>query len=112
LLAALATAILSGVLLFVKARYLPRIQRGEKTATIRPWRTCSLQPGARLSFNGKLRARLVRVTLCTLNTVSDAHIAADGFPSRAAFRRAYRSHYPTAARNAPCCVLEFALARS
>lgn len=91
----------------MKAHYLPLIERGEKTATIRPWRTCTLQPGAVLSFNGKLRARLVRATLCTLDTVTDTHIAADGFPSRAAFLRAYRSHYPTVARNAPCCVLEF-----
>ena len=100
------------MLLFIKAHYLTRILAGEKTATIRPWRSCKLKPGDVLSFNGKVRAPLVRVTLCRLDTLTDAHIAADGFPSRAAFLRAYRSHYPSATKTAPCCVLEFSSPRS
>lgn len=100
------------MLIFVQRIYLQRIRAGTKTATVRPWKTCTLQPGDPLVFSGGVRATITRVTPRRLNTLTDAEIRADGFPSRAAFRAAVRRLYPTLPPDAPCVVLHFTLRRS
>lgn len=95
------------MLIFVKAHYLPRILSGQKTATIRAWRSCRMQAGAPLVFNGRVHARLTRIVVGRLSTLTREDLAASGFTSRPAFLRAWREHYPTAARDAPCVVLYF-----
>jgi hypothetical protein len=95
------------MLIFVKGPALDRIERGLKTATVRPWKRCSLRRGATLLFNGRVSTRLTRVVCCTLETMTVADARAAGYPSRAAFLRAYRALYPLAPADAPCVVLHF-----
>lgn len=97
------------MLLFVKGPALAQIAAGQKTATIRPWRKCKLQPGTVLSFNGRVRVVLTRVEFSTLDALSVASARAAGFPSRAACQRQLHALYPTLASAAPCVVLHFAL---
>jgi hypothetical protein len=98
-------------LLLLKRQYLQQVRAGTKTATIRPWKTTTLQPGDRLVFSGGVRAIITRVVRCTVATVSLADCQADGFTSARAFRRAMRAIYPQLAPDAPCVVLHFRLAR-
>jgi hypothetical protein len=97
------------VLIFVKGEYLDQIKRGEKTATLRPWKTCRMKPGDPLVFNGKVHATLTRVVQRELGTLSAADIQAEGFATREDFRRAVRRLYPTLTSTSPCVVLHFRL---
>jgi len=97
------------MLIFVKGVYLARIASGEKTTTIRPWRTCTLRVGTVLSFNGKIRVVLTKLEHRRVRELSDQDARADGFPSRAALRAALRSHYPTLTLDRRVWVLHFAV---
>jgi hypothetical protein len=96
------------MLIFVKGHYLARIASGQKTTTIRPWKTCKLKPGAVLSFNGKVRTVVTRVEQRRLGDLTDADARADGFDSCREFRRAFREHYPATSADALVWVLTFA----
>lgn len=98
------------MLLFVKGKALAQIAAGRKTATVRPWRRCKLQPGTVLSFNGRVRVTLLRVELVArLDALPVASARAAGFSSRIACVRAMRANYPALDVSAPCVVLHFAL---
>ncbi len=98
------------MLLFVKGPALAQIVAGRKTATIRPWRRCKLQPGSVLSFNGRVRVVLQRVELVArLDALPVAAARAAGYSSRAACLRALHALYPALDLSAPCVVLHFAL---
>ncbi len=95
------------MLIFVKGHYLSLIVSGQKTTTIRPWRTCKLQPGDALLFNGRVKVLLTRVVQTTFGALTDADALADGFSSRVDLLHALREHYPNRAVDTPCVVLHF-----
>lgn len=95
------------MLIFVKGHYLELIRQGLKTTTIRPWKVCRLKPGAVLSFNGRVRARLLSVSQVPLSAIDDQAARADGFTSRRAFLKAFRTHYPAIAEDAQVWILSF-----
>lgn len=95
------------MLMFVKGPYLRQILRGEKTSTIRPWKTCTLAPGDVLMFNGRIRAVITRVVKCTLRDITEDQSRADGFDSRRAFREAFQTIYPDVTLDSPVVVLSF-----
>lgn len=95
------------MLLFVKGPYLDLIREGRKTTTIRPWKRSTLTPGRMVSFNGKVRCRLRAVDQVELADIDDQAARRDGFDSRRAFLRAFRSHYPRLPSNPRVWVLTF-----
>ena len=96
------------MLLFVKPDYLSRIRAGHKTTTIRPWKVCSLKPGAVLSFNGRVRVTITEVAHVRYGDLTDADAQADGFASRLELDTAFRSHYPGVTVDSLVWVLRFA----
>jgi hypothetical protein len=89
------------VLLFVKAPLLARIQRGQKTTTIRPWKTCRLVAGDLLHFptGGNVRgsqvvARITDVRRARFGDLTAADARRDGFPTLRALREAFAAIYP------------------
>jgi ASC-1-like (ASCH) protein len=93
------------MLIFVKGCYEGLIAAGEKTTTVRLWKSCRLQPGDPLSFNGRVRATITAVEQRRLGDLDDRDALADGFPSQSAFRRAFREYYPLASLDSPVTVL-------
>jgi hypothetical protein len=96
------------MLIFVKGHYVALIADGRKTTTIRPWKTCKLRPGAVLSFNGRLRARLTAAVPGRLGDVTAADARADGFATLREFRAAFLAHYPASTDDTPIWTLHFA----
>lgn len=96
------------MLIFVKGHYLPLIASGQKTTTIRTWKTCKLTVGSPLSFNGKIRVQLTHVEARRLGDLTDADARADGFATLDDFRDAFHHHYPAASADTRVWVLRFA----
>lgn len=96
------------MLLFLKGHYLPLIASGQKTTTIRAWKTCKLERGSSLSFNGKMRVTLTRVEQRRLGDLTDDDARADGFATCADFQHAFRSYYPAATDDTIVSILHFA----
>lgn len=99
------------MLLFLKAPYVAQVRAGTKTATIRPWKTCTLKRGDPLTFSGNIKATITSVTPRRFDTLTKADICDDGFPSRAAFDAAVAAIYPDLPPDAPCVVLRFRVTR-
>lgn len=95
------------MLIFVKGHYLPLIASGQKTTTIRAWKTCRLLPGSSLSFNGKIRVALTQVEQTRLGALTDADAVADGFTTLADFTHAFHACYPRATAETSVFVLHF-----
>jgi len=95
------------VLLFVKPDLLDAIARGRKTLTIRPWKTCRLQPGGTLTFNWRIKAELTAIRRCTFADITAAEAKAAGYASRPAFRAAFVGLYPAVVDASPVVVLTF-----
>jgi hypothetical protein len=102
------------VLLFVKAPLLARIQRGQKTTTIRPWKTCRLVAGDLLHFptGGNVRgsqvvARITDVRRARFGDLTAADARRDGFPTLRALRAAFAAIYPALTLDASVVVLTF-----
>jgi hypothetical protein len=95
------------MLIYIKGHYLPLIVDGRKTTTMRPWKTCTLQRGRTLTFNGRVRVTLTKVEQRRLLDLTDDDARADGHTDRYDLRRAFRRHYPTSSRDVRVWVLTF-----
>lgn len=102
------------MLLFVKRPLLDLIVRGTKTTTIRPWKTCRLQPGGMLHFphggndaSLQTRARILRVQRVSFRDLTAADARRDGFPTLRAFRETFAAIYPAVTPDTPVVVITF-----
>jgi len=96
------------MLLYIKGWYLPLIDEGTKTTTIRLWKVCNLRPGRSLTFNGRIRVTLTKVDHRRLGDLTDDDARLDGFTSRRALIAAIRLHYPGTSLDRMVWVLTFA----
>jgi hypothetical protein len=102
------------MLLFLKAPYLARVRSGQKTTTIRPWKTCRLVAGDLLHFptGGNVRgsqvvARITDVRRVRFGDLTAADARRDGFPTLRALRAAFAAIYPAVTLDTPVVVLAF-----
>lgn len=97
------------MIIFVKGPLADLIASGEKTSTIRPWKTCALEPGRVLLINNRLPVVLTRVEFAAIRELSADQVRADGFASRHALREALAACYPTRTfdDDTRVCVLHF-----
>lgn len=96
-------------ILTVKSRYLPLMQSGQKTTTIRL--SCKVRPGDSLTFTdyrASVRTRCTSVAHVAIRDLTEGDAHADGFTTRADLLNALHAHY-TLAPDARVWIIRFAL---
>jgi hypothetical protein len=80
-----------------KRRFINAIRRGEKTTTLRRWKSCRLRPGSRAKAPGVGWLNILSCEKIDLNDLTEADAHADGFESLEELRKTLAQIYPNCA---------------
>jgi hypothetical protein len=80
-----------------KKQFLDAIRRGDKTTTLRRWKSCHLQAGCRARVPGLGWLNIISCDKIDLKDLTEADALADGFESLKALRKTLAQIYPNCA---------------
>ncbi len=81
-------------MLLFKKKFLDAIRRGEKTQTIRLWKSPRMRPGQKSYIPGVGYIDIAAVDEVRLDELTDGDALPDGFPTADALRQEIRDLYP------------------
>ena len=80
-----------------KKQFLDAIRRGDKTTTLRRWKSCHLKAGCRARAPGLGWLNIVSCDKIDLKDLTESDAVADGFESLKALRKILAQIYPNCA---------------
>ena len=80
-----------------KKQFLDAIRRGDKTTTLRRWKSCHLHAGCRARVPGLGWLNIISCDKIDLKDLTEADAVSDGFQSLKALRKTLAQIYPNCA---------------